>query len=241
MRLNYFLSLLMIGSLASCSMFKKNSQQKPSSTASAGNQSAQVQSNNQNQAAFDQASQLASGWPEQSVIAAKNIIAKYGEPAETTSNQLIWRNVAPFEKIIVHRELYPHRFPLLHKNVVEHVVKYKAPSNKVDDVWNYNGAVTLDRTRGLMSVIGENEAMNILSMNLAHEILSGERDQESARVKYGQETLDYLNGQRRDYTQTLIFGNQRNTADLGESVTDKIRWVSPDGKSKSHKQAQEEK
>lgn len=100
---------------------------------------------------------------------------------------LIWRNVAPFREIIVHRNVYPHQFPLLHKNAVEHKVDYKAPSsNKVGEVWEYNGAVTLDRNRGQMSVVGENEAMNILSLNLAHEILTGKdlmNQQELSMVK----------------------------------------------------------
>ncbi len=234
------MALMMMGTLASCSVFQKKPQQNTQGgTSSASTQ--QMQTENKNQKAFEQASKLASGWPETSVIAAKEIISKYGEPSETTSNMLIWRNVAPFREIIVHRNVYSHQFPLLHKNAVEHKVDYKAPSaNKVGEIWEYNGAVSLDRNRGLMSVVGENEAMNILSLNLAHEILSGERSYESARIKYGQETLDFLNGQKTNYTQSLKFGNQRNTADKGKSITDKIQWVSPDGTTKTHRQAQEE-
>lgn len=234
------MTLVIVGSLTSCSVFKKKPQQNTQGgTSSASTQ--QMQTENKNQKAFEKASNLASGWPESSVIAAKEIISKYGEPTETTSTMLIWRNVAPFREIIVHRNVYPHQFPLLHKNAVEHKVDYKAPSsNKVGEVWEYNGAVTLDRNRGQMSVVGENEAMNILSLNLAHEILTGERSYESARIKYGQETLDFLNGRRTNYTQSLKFGNQRNTADKGQSITDKIQWVSPDGSTKTHRQAQEE-
>lgn len=217
-RLGILLSLS-IG-LVSCSTFKKD-QQTTNQTASTDN----VQTKNLNQDAFNRANSLTSGWPASSMQAARDMISKYGDPHETTSDSLVWRNVAPFRKIIVHKEVYSHRFPLLHQNSLEHVVDYKAPQGKVDDIWRYNGSIVLDRTKGTMSSYAENEAMNILSLNLAHKVLTGAMSADAARITYGKETMDFLNGKATANTSVISFGSQYNTADAGESVVNKIRWI----------------
>lgn len=231
--------------LVSCSTFKKEEQQKTThpTTTSTG-----VQTRNVNQDAFNRANSLTSGWPESSMAAAREMITKYGDPHETTSDSLVWRNIAPFKKIIVHREVYSHRFPLLHQNSLEHVVDYKAPQSRVDRIWRYNGSIVLDRTRGTMSSFAENEAMNILSLNLAHKVLTGNMSADAARIAYGKETLDYLNGKATANTSVISFGGQFNTADAGESVVNKIRWIGdPDQQRRpaqqkiNLRQAQEEK
>jgi hypothetical protein len=175
------------------------------------------------------------------------MISKYGDPHEKTSDSLIWRNVAPFKKIIVHREVYSHRFPLLHQNSLQHVVDYKAPAGKVDDVWKYNGSIVLDRTKGEMSSFADSEAMNVLALNMAHKVMSGSMSADAARITYGKETMNFLNGIDTENTQVLLFGSQYNTADAGESVTNKIRWSGdpaqrrPAQQRLNLKQAQEEK
>lgn len=236
--------LMMTLTLASCSMFKQKDTQGQQTTAST---TESVQTQNRDQQALDKATGMTRGWPDSSIAAAKDMISKYGDPQETTSDSLIWRNVAPFKKIIVHKNVYNHNFPLLHQNAVEHVVDYKAPVGKVDDVWRYNGSIVLDRTKGEMSSFADNEAMNILSLNLAHKVLVGNMSADAARITYGKETLDYLNGKQTANTQVLSFGNQFNTADAGESVTNKIRWSgdptrrTPAQQKINLKQAQEEK
>lgn len=209
-------------SVTGCSSMKKQPNGGSSSpTAKTG----AVETEDKNKEAAEKASSLTAGWPESSVAAAKEIVAKYGEPQETTSTTLVWRNSAPFKRIIVHKELYSNKFPLLHQDSVEHVVDYRAPSSKVERVWKFDGSVVLDRTRGEMSARSENEAMNILALNLADEIMTGKRSAESARIQFGKETLSYLNGNKTALTQTVSFGQKFNTVDAGESVTNKIRWV----------------
>ena len=232
-KLNLALTLALVSVLTSCSMFKKQKEPTP-------NQSAGVQSQQKNQDAFETASKLAAGWPQSSIVAAKELITKYGNPTETTSDRLIWRNFAPFKEIVVHKNLYSSYFPLLHQNPVEHVIDYKATSDRITNVWNYNGSVVLNRTQGELSSFGPNEEMNILSMNLTHKIMSGEINEERAKVIHGQETLDFLNGEKSSLTQSLIFGSQINTADAGEPVTDKIRWATGSGVENFTKQAEEE-
>jgi hypothetical protein len=222
-RINFGVVMALTLSLASCSMFKQNKPTNQTSKTSTP-ESAGVQTESKNKEAVSRATNLTTGWPESSVAAAKEMVEKYGDPQETTSDSLIWRNVAPFKEIIVHKEVYSHRFPLLHQNALEHVVDYKAPVGKIDDVWRYNGSIVLNQTQGEMSSYAENEAMNILALNLAHQVMSGRMSSDAARVTFGKETMNYLNGNKTAYTQVLNFGSQFNTADQGVSITNKIRW-----------------
>lgn len=176
------------------------------------------------------------------------MISKYGEPQETTSDSLIWRNIAPFKRLIVHKEVYSARFPLLHQNAIEHVVDYKAPMSRIDDVWRYNGSIVLNRTMGEMSSFADNEAMNILALNLAHKVLSGAMSADAARITFGKETIKFFNGEKTADTSVLSFGGQFQTPDQGESVANKIRWIGDPANQKrtpaqklNTRQAQEEK
>lgn len=207
--------------LTGCSMTKQGGSNQPNNSTA---QQQQTQQEARNKAAFDKAASLTSGWPEVSNTAAREMIEKHGDPQEVTSDSLIWRNVAPFKKIVVHKVTYNHRFPLMHQNALEHVVEYKAPANKVAQIWKYNGSIVLDRTKGEMSSFADNEAMNILALNLAHDIMTGKRGTENARMTYGKETINYLNGNKTAFTQVLTFGGQYETADAGESIANKIRW-----------------
>jgi hypothetical protein len=239
------LTLMLV--MSGCTMFKSDQRNATGGTAGT-EETANVQTQAKNKEATDKAASLTSGWPESSATAAKEMIGKYGNPTETTSESLIWRNFAPFKEIIVHKAVYNHRFPLLHQNSLEHVVDYKAPMDKIDDVWRYNGSIVLDRTKGEMSSFADNEAMNVLGLNLAHNVLTGRMGADAARVTFGKETLNYMNGNKTAYTQVLNFGTQYETADPGQSVTNKIRWIGDPANQRrapsqsiNTRQAQEEK
>lgn len=223
-KLNLGFIVILTFALTGCAMSKKNPAQNDQGT-SGSQQNQSVQTENKDAEAFNRASSLASGWPDSSIQAAKEMLSRYGEPTETTSDSLIWRNVAPFKKILVHKEVNSSRFPLLHQNALEHVVDYRAIGTKVDDIWNYNGSIVLNRTKGEMSAYGENEAMNILSLNLAHDVITGRYSADAARIMFGKETIDYMNGKLTANTGVLKFGNQWQTPDEGQTITNKIRWI----------------
>lgn len=223
--------------LTSCAVFNKRD---PLRGNARNAESTEVVMADKNKSAHERASNLTSGWPDSSVTAAKEMVVRYGEPTEVTRDALIWKNLPVFKRIIVHREVYSNRFPLLHQTPLEHVVNYDAKENRVEEVWKYDGSVVFDRTRGEVTVSGENESMNILSLNLAHSIMQGKMSPSQARIENGKETMNFLNGNRTAMTQALQFGNQINTSDAGETITKKIRWEGETGKQRNLRQAQED-
>jgi hypothetical protein len=208
--------------LASCGSMPQQSQ-----TASSEGQKPQV--------TYEQISSYTPGWSQASKEAARLMVEKHGEPLEKTEKMLIWRNVAPFKRIVVYKDSLQHKFPFLHQSVVEHTVDYSGKGNKIDEVWDFNGSVVLNRTAGEMSARSDQEAMNILALNLAHEIQTGQKNVDDARLEFGRLALENMNQTENEYTKTLIFGSQVNTSDAGESIVSKINWDT-----KSKKQAEEE-
>jgi hypothetical protein len=169
-------------------------------------------------------SKYTSGWPEASQKAARMMIEKYGEPSESTDRMLVWRDQAPFKRITVTKEETEHKFPILHKDVIEHVIDYRPKTDKVDDVVKFDGSIYIDRTRGEMSARCDQEAMNLLALNLAHEVFTGKREVEDARTEFGRQALAFMNGEKGSYTEGLQFGRQMNTADADESISSQINF-----------------
>ena len=164
-----------------------------------------------------------SGWPEASVKAATKIISKFGEPQESTSSLLIWRNVAPFKRITVYKNEVDHKFPMLHKDVIEHVVDYKVPVDKLDELSRFDGSLIYNRTAGELSARCNDEAMNFLALNLAHDIVTGQRMVDDARTEFGKVAMDFMNGNKGPYIESLQFGRQMNTADADQPS--KLNWA----------------
>lgn len=241
--------LLALGSFifTSCASWDEQGSQGTSSTVSSTDAAA---TGTQNAASPEVVNRFAGSWPEASKKAAGEMIQKYGEPTESTPNMLIWRDALPFKRIIVYKEETLHKFPLLHKDVVEHVVDYRVPTSKVGDLNRFDGSVYVDRTRGELSSRSDSEAMNFVALNLAHEVLSGERSYKRARLEYGKQAMENLNGNTNPIAESLQFGRQINTADADQNITGGINWMQAEqekpassnkrSNNKSLKQAQEE-
>lgn len=163
------------------------------------------------------------GWPDDSVLAAKNLLSRYGRPTESTPSMLIWKEVTPFKRIIVYRDEITHKFPMLHKDLVEHVVSYKVPIEKVEALSKFDGSIIVDRTRGELASRCGDEAMNILALNLANDIATGRRDARGARTEFGRLIVDLLNGNKGTLTENLQFVAQNNAADPDQST--KFNWA----------------
>lgn len=178
-------------------------------------------------------------WPEESKKATDFMVKKYGKPDEMTNSMLVWNNVKPFKKSIVYKEALVHKFPMEHKDVLEHFVDYEAPAaDKVAEVWKFDGSVTLERTAGLMSARCDKEEANILALNLADDIIKGERSVEDARMEYGKQILSLTEGKPQPLVQELAFAPSSSYAgDADESIMSKVKTM----QAEEEKQAQEEK
>lgn len=144
-------------------------------------------------------------WPNRPKLGAEQMLAKYGIPQEATSEQLIWRNQGPYKKITVTKSEDYHDFPKPHMDFMEHTINYLVPVDKADALSGYDGSLTFDRTRGEMSARCDLEGHNILTLNLAHDIVTGKKSAAEARKAFGENVVADTQGKYPPYTTALQF------------------------------------
>ena len=117
-----------------------------------------------------------------------------------------------------------HDFPMPHQDVLEQFIHYRVPPDKFDELANYDGSVICERTAGWMSARCDKEAANFLALNLAHDIVTGEKDVQAARKAYAEKIQGLMQGKQDPYTSGLQmeatgkpteagFSKQSNTGD----------------------------
>lgn len=158
-------------------------------------------------------------WPGASRQAALEMIEKYGKPDEITGTHLVWFDNGPWAKSVVYREPVDHDFPMPHKDVLAQTIDYYVPIAMHDELADYDGSLVAHRTKGHLTSHCNSEAYNFLAINLANDIVLGDRSVEEARNFYAKELLAMMNGQGAPYTQGFVFALPRgDTTDPGQSV-----------------------
>lgn len=166
-----------------------------------------------------------SNWPDESKKAADFMIKKYGLPSGVTPDMVVWNDVKPFKRTIIYKEAVTHKFPMEHRDVLEHFIDYKAPSSdKVAQIWDFDGSVMLERTKGEMSARCDNEEANFLALNLANQIVEGKTTVEDARTEYAKQIMAMKSGKPKELTQKLVFTPAKGGAgDPGEPIMDQVK------------------
>ncbi len=144
-------------------------------------------------------------WPDRPRLGAQSMIAKYGAPTEYTSEELIWLGQGPYKKIIVTKDEHHHDFPKPHMDFLEHTVDYKVPPERAAALSEYDGSCTFDRTRGELKARCDLEGHNILTLNLAHDIVMGKLTAAEARTAFSDIVTEDFKGNYPDYTTKLQF------------------------------------
>ena len=157
--------------------------------------------------------EVLASWPETPHEVAMTIIEKYGQPDGITESRLIWHNTGPWKTTIVYRDVVQHDFPVPHPDLLEQVIDYQVPVELFDDLAAYDGSVIVERTRGTMAARCDKEAANFLAINLAHDIVTGQRTVEEARQFYADTIQAVMNGETPPYTQGFQFELPTGTPD----------------------------
>ena len=174
----------------------------------AGSASAQGQdgmAKKMNQADKASVKKAIADWPERPKLGAKEMIAKYGQPQEATTERLVWHNAGPFKRISVLKLETPHDFPLPHVDYLEHTIAYNVPQDKVGDLIEFDASSTINRTVGELSARCDLEGHNVLTLNLDHDIVTGKKSVEQARKAFGDIVVQDVMGKHPPYVEALQF------------------------------------
>lgn len=169
-------------------------------------------------------------WPDRPRLGAQSMIAKYGAPTESTSEELIWLGQGPYKKIIVTKDEHHHDFPKPHMDFLEHTIHYTVPSERAAALSEYDGSCTFDRTRGELKARCDLEGHNILTLNLAHDIVTGKMTAAEARTAFSEIVTEDIKGNYPEYTTKLQFTPEgANVVKFTDTPTIPGSPVRPDG------------
>ncbi|MEQ6389957.1 hypothetical protein RZN22_11590 [Bacillaceae bacterium S4-13-58] len=146
-----------------------------------------------------------------------NMVNRYGLPTEATVNRLIWHKNGPWKRTEITRYTVPHNFPTQHGDFLEQTINYRVPVHLIDELTQFDGSVYIDSTAGELSAKCHKEPMNILSLNLVHDIVIGKKTVDEARMFYAKTAQEFQQSQKSPYTEQLLFPKQRLTNDPGIS------------------------
>jgi predicted outer membrane protein len=151
-------------------------------------------------------------WPERPRLGAQQMMTKYGPPQEATDMRLVWHDQGPYKRILVTRQETPHDFPKPHMDYLQHTIAYTVPAGKTDALLDFDGSVTVDRTAGEMSAKCDLEGHNILTLNIAHDIVTGKMSVEEGRRAFGENVVLDMLGKNPPYVMKLQFEPARTDA-----------------------------
>lgn len=160
-------------------------------------------------------------WPREPRKLAEDVIEDYGLPDEAAPSRLIWHENGPWKRTELFREGVPHKFPKKHTDYLEQCIDYPIDPKIASDLTRYDGSVMLDRTKGELSARCDREPMNILAINLAHDIAQGRKGIQEARHEHALTAMKAMMGRSPETTQSLQFDAPRtDQGDPGESIVD---------------------
>jgi predicted outer membrane protein len=148
---------------------------------------------------------LLADWPNRPKLAANRTIEKYGLPDEATDVRLVWHNKAPWKRIMVVREEIPHYFPRLHVDYLYQTINYHVPPDRSDDLVDFDGSVLIDRTKGELTSRCDREEANILTLNLANDIVTGRKKVSQAKQAFVLAEAELLLGKMSPLLTALQF------------------------------------
>ena len=129
---------------------------------------------------------ITANWKEQPGKIAQKLIKQYGQPDEVTSERLVWHGNGPWKRSELINEEIPHHFPEEHKDSLLQAIPYHVPPEIVSDLMQFDGSIIVERARGELAARCDDERANYLALNLAHEIITGEKSVDEARHFYAE-------------------------------------------------------
>ncbi|HSH40186.1 MAG TPA: hypothetical protein VK993_15540 [Chthoniobacterales bacterium] len=149
--------------------------------------------------------QIMRDWPKMAQTAAKEMISKYGPPNEVMESRFIWYNNGPWKRCTVYRDEIPHHFPNPHSDVLEGVIDYQVPLEKISELVKFDGSLVVERTKGEVISRCDMEAANFLALNMMHEIVTGNMTAEQARDFLTETAAAYSMSRSAPHAEAFMF------------------------------------
>lgn len=136
-------------------------------------------------------------WYDSPRRAAETLIDRYGPPDEIAPALATWRERGLFKRIAVHGDS-PDTY-------LEHTVGYRVPPAALEALNLFGHGVRFNAEDEELSARSNVDSLNFLALNLADEVVKGERSPEDADDFYLKAARLELSGKAAGYMQNLRF------------------------------------
>lgn len=143
-------------------------------------------------------------WPPASAQAGRRFIELYGVPDAVRSDQLVWRNIGPWKRIVV-REVKPPYARGEDLGVVEQSIDYPITPYQAAELAAFDRGLSYDSFRRELSARSDREEVNYLRLNLANDIVNGRATPEQAQRLFARTLALEAAGKSSPYMQALRF------------------------------------
>lgn len=152
-------------------------------------------------------------WPKNLQSEARMLMDRYGQPDSIEDNKLVWNDNGPWKRTIMHKEGQTRSMIGRSRDHLEQVISREVPEDKVADLQKFDKRIKVDRDAGELSSRSDSERMNFLTLNLADDIIKGQRSVSDARSFAKQVQSLEKAGKSSPYLDGLIFTMQNGAAD----------------------------
>jgi hypothetical protein len=156
---------------------------------------------------LSQARATAANWYTYSELVALKLMDEYGPPDQVQSDRLVWHNAGPWAKIAVWDEEDFDYSGVLGPDNLEETLSFSVPPERLKDLEAFSDKLAISADGQELSVRGNSEELNYLTLNLAHEIAQGTKDPAEARLLYGRICQLSQAGKSSPYMQGLRFSH----------------------------------
>ncbi len=101
--------------------------------------------------------------------------------------------------------------------MLEQTIRYKVPVEKLAELAKFNRSVVPNLTRGELTSLADAEELNFLALNVADDIVKGDRAAEEARTYYAQIVRAKMIKEPERDLQKLKFVPARTAAETADA------------------------
>lgn len=148
-------------------------------------------------------------WPEEVRSLAKVMIERYGAPEAAGEKHLIWYNNGPWLKTVVHRDGFKRALIGKGRDHLEQIITYRVPANKAAELARFDARLVVDRDAGELASRADSETLNFLALNLADDIVKGQKNADAANIFYEKVKTLEMAGKSSPYLDGLMFTIQK--------------------------------
>lgn len=145
-----------------------------------------------------------SRWNDWSNLSLDAMVERYGPPTRIESKRVVWVDKGPWKRIAVWDRMGNFQGPSAADNI-EQTVAYVVPFDRRDALKAFSPRVGVSFDGSELSSSSFSEERNILTLNLAEQVIRGARSPDEAKEFYTLTLRLASSGKSSPYMQRLLF------------------------------------